>query len=59
MRDQIDLYGQFFGVLGNIGYNKINKKDLDVITDATKEISRLNQLLAEVEQKMESEMLKH
>lgn len=58
-RDQIDLYGQFFAVLQNIGYNKINKKDHDAINDASKESTRLTQLLAEVEQKMEAEMDKH
>ena len=57
-RDQIDLYGQFFGVLANIGY-KVKPEEANAIKDAEKEISALAQLLAEVEQKMDSEMEKH
>ena len=54
-RDQIDLYGQFFGVLANIGY-KIRKEDENHLKDAEKQISNLAAKLAEVEQKMDAEM---
>ena len=57
-RDQIDLYGQFFGVLANIGY-KIRKEDENHLKDAGKQISNLAARLAEVEQKMDAEMETH
>ena len=57
-RDQIDLYGQFFGVLANIGY-KIRKEDENHLKDAEKQISNLAARLAEVEQKMDAEMETH
>ena len=53
-RDQIDLYGQFHGVLHNAGF-KIKKEDENAIKDAEKENSRLQQILANVESKMETE----
>jgi hypothetical protein len=53
-RDQIDLFGQFHGVLAGAGF-KIKKEDENAIKDAEKEISRLSQILANVESKQESE----
>ena len=53
-RDQIDLFDQFHGVLSNSGF-KLKKEDENAIKDAAKEISRLNQILANVESKMDSE----
>lgn len=49
-RDQIDLFDQFHGVLSNSGF-KLKKEDENAIKDAAKEISRLNQILANVESK--------
>ena len=48
------MYGQFHGVLSNAGF-KIKKEDENAIKDANKEISRLSQILANVESKQESE----
>jgi len=53
-RDQIDLFGQFHGVLAAAAI-KIKKEDENAIKDAEKEISRLSQILANVESKQESE----
>lgn len=53
-RDQIDLYGQFHSVLANSGF-KLKKEDENAIKDAEKEISKLTQLVANVESKQELE----
>ena len=57
-RDQIDLYSQYMSVLHNFGF-KIKKDDQNAISDAEKEQTRLAQHLAEVEQRMDSDMEKH
>lgn len=57
-RDQIDLYSQYMNVLHNFGF-KIKKDDQNAISDAEKEQTRLAQHLAEVEQRMDSDMEKH
>ena len=44
--------------MSNFGF-KIKKDDENAIKDAEKEISRLAQQLAEVEQRMDSDMEKH
>ena len=54
-RDQIDLYGQFHGVLGNYGNTKLKKEDENAIKDAEKEITKLSTILADVESKQETE----
>ena len=49
------MYGQFHGVLANAGNTKLKKEDENAIKDAEKEISRLSQIVANVESKQESE----
>lgn len=53
-RDSIDLYGQFHSVLANNQF-KLKKEDENAIKDAEKEISKLAQLVANVESKQELE----
>ena len=57
-RDQIDLYSQYMNVLHNFGF-KLKKDDQNAISDAEKEQTRLAQHLADVEQRMDSDMEKH
>ena len=54
-RDKIDLYGQFQGVLANIGSTPLKKEDQNAIKDAEKESTRLSQIIAQVESKQEVE----
>jgi hypothetical protein len=54
-RDQIDLYGQYHGVLAFNGNTKLKKEDENAIKDAEKENTRLSAILADVESKQESE----
>jgi len=55
MREKIDLYGQFLNVISNVGSIKIKKEDENAIKDAEKEISRLAQIIAQVESSQESQ----
>lgn len=55
MRDKIDLYGQFYAVLAELGANKVKKDEKDNHTEAEQMIKKLTDIIAHVESRQESE----
>ena len=54
-RDKIDLYGQFYGVLDDLGFQKLKKEDKVNHTEAEQMIKKLTDIVANVESKQEQE----
>ena len=54
-RDKIDLYGQFYSVLDELGMQKLKKEEKVNHTEAEMMIKKLTDIVANVESKQESE----
>ena len=54
-RDKIDLYGQFYAVLDELGMQKLKKEDKVNHVEAEQNIKKLTDIVATVESKQESE----
>jgi hypothetical protein len=54
-RDKIDLYGQYYGVLDDLGFQKLKKEDKTNLTEAEQMIKKLTDIVANVESKQEQE----
>ena len=50
-RDKIDLYGQFYAVLDDLGMNKLKKEDKSNHIEAEQNIKKLTDIVANVESK--------
>ena len=55
MRDKIDLYGQFYSVLDDLGMQKLKKDDKTNHTEAEMNIKKLTDIIQNVESKIEQE----
>jgi hypothetical protein len=53
MRDKIDLYGQFYSVLDDLGMQKLKKDDKTNHTEAEMNIKKLTDIIQNVESKIE------
>ena len=56
MRDKIDLYGQFYSVLDDLGMQKLKKDDKTNHTEAEMNIKKLTDIIQNVESTIEQQI---